>query len=84
MLASSPLTWTPVEDGLENRTGIVTKPLMDLQRLIVCAVAASPLEPSNEDKKSIREVVGASSISARVNMILKSNTAVRTGQFFFI
>lgn len=75
--ASAPLSWTPIDENVENNSGIVTKSLVDLQRLLACAMVLKG-EDSNDVKKGLREVVASTFVSARVNMIMKSNDAVRT------
>lgn len=72
------MTLSPIDDGVHNSTGIVTKSLADLQRLLVCRYAANPDAVCNSMKKNFKTVIGSSSVSARVTMIMKANTYIRT------
>ena len=69
-----------MQDDLQNPTGLVTKPLVDLQRLIVCAICSEEEMPNmtQEERRQIKVVIGASGFSARVNLIMKSCAAIRT------
>lgn len=71
------LSWTPIDENVENNSGIVTKSLVDLQRLLACAMVLKG-EDSNDVKKGLRDVITSTFVSARVNMIMKSNDAVTT------
>ena len=75
--ASAALTWVALEEGLSNTTGIVTRSLVELQRLIVCGNASTPVHIDNAWKKRIAAVV-ASNASARVTLVSKSNACIRT------
>lgn len=74
---SAALTLVAVEEGLSNTTGIVTRSLVELQRLIVCGHASTPAHIDNAWKKRIASVV-ASNASARVTLVSKSNACIRT------
>lgn len=69
-----------MQDDLENHTGLVTKALVDLQRLIVCSICTAEEMPnlSQEERRQIKMVIGATGVSARVNLIMKSCGSIRT------
>ena len=65
-----------------DTSGIVTRSLADVQRLLVCAyvVESDSVALTNDIKKGIKAIVGSTTPqSARVSLILKSNPAIRTG-----
>ena len=78
---AAPLTWDAVDANLSNQTGIVTKALVDVQRLMVCAILANPKSPvesmPNQVKTQVKSVVTTNS-SARMTLIFKSNAVLRT------
>ena len=80
--ASADLTWTILDASVNNTSGLVTKSLLDVQRLAACGKVLMNPDPSNQEKMSLREVVSCSMVSARVNMIIKSNGVVRRGYRF--
>ena len=57
---------------------MVTKALLDIQRLLACSFAFDNSPISNERKKSLGVVIAASSMSARLSLIMKSNVVIRT------
>eukprot|EP00438_Fugacium_kawagutii_P021310 Skav206981 [mRNA] locus=scaffold1394:74797:77128:- [translate_table: standard] len=75
--ASAPLTWTPVDESLKNDTGIITKSLVDMQRFVACALTSSA-DIDNKLKTMFKTLVSCTIISARVNLVIKSNAALRT------
>ena len=75
--AGAKLAFDPVDDAVTNSTGIVTKCLVDLQRLLLCGMVGSSALHTNAWKKRIGIIV-ASSASARVSLIFKANSMLRT------
>ena len=76
--ASATLQWKPLDPELSNFSGIVTKPLFDLQRFLACGAVCSPTL-TNAQKTEFKCIVGSSSVSARVNLVIRSNETIRTG-----
>ena len=64
--------------GIENRSGICTKALQDMQRFICCGKVSTTQRFANDIKQGFQEVVACSAVSARVNLVFRSNIALKT------
>ena len=73
------LTWVPLEEGLVNHTGLNTRSLQDLQKFMVCAIAAKNLTLTNDEKTRMKKAIGSNNYSARVGLVFKSSSALRPG-----
>lgn len=75
------LTFSPLDESVENKTGIVTKALFDLQKMLACQVCSDSIIDNNA-KAEIKSIAGCTSFSARVSLLFKSNAALRHGREF--
>lgn len=67
-----------MDASLGNDTGVVTKPLVDLQRFMACALAGADRPLDNSTKAGFKIISGSSSVSARVTLVIKSSLPIRT------
>ena len=76
--SSSPLTWVPLDSSVDNKLGVATRSLVDMQRFIVCGrVSGCADHVDNDTKKGFQQVIATSNISARVSLVFKANSQLK-------